>query len=914
MFFNARSIRNKMPELRCLVATETVDILAITETWLEVEGRDYEGEYALPGFTMYRKDRIGRLGGGVILYARNNLNTTPHDIEAPYELVSMELNGHGPKIRVIVVYRPPHMVVEEEAELYGLLTRQVQGVTVVLGDFNSCVDWGNRAPEGASGRRLLEFADGCFLSQFVEEPTRGDRTLDLIFATEVELIGDVSVGECLGNSDHNVVRCRLVLPTNREAGCVRRKLNFRRANFNRFKRGLRDLPLPIPGEVDTMWNAFKAEFMALQANCIPYRRVGGSSKVSPTWFNRQIGQAIAERKLAYGMVKTHPTPEGVRRLAILRRQVKRLVRTAKRNEELRVAEAAKRNPKEFFAYVNSRKPIRGKIGPLTSNEGNLIVGDEEIANELNTFFTSVFTVEDGGEPPQPTVRYLGDEPLQSIRCNEQDVAAKITKMGANKAAGPDGFYPKVIKAVAPEIVPHLAVLFNESLSQGVTPEDTRIANVTPIFKKGATDAPGNYRPISLTSVVGKLLESIIADRIVGHLEANNLLANSQHGFRRKRSCLTNLLEFFHHMLTVYDETRAIDVVYLDFRKAFDKVPHRRLMAKVRALGIVGTVAGWIESWLTDRKQRVVVNGYRSQWAPVISGVPQGSVLGPLLFLIYINDIDDGIVSKLSKFADDTKMGANAANPEAVRNLQQDLSRLGDWSATWSMPFNTAKCKVMHIGYNNQMANYTLNGHQIEATDAEKDLGVIISKDLKFTKQCVEVEKKAQKLLGYISRQFRYREKKVVLTLYNALVRPHLEYAVQFWAPTLVQDIERLERVQARATKMIPSLRFKGYQRRLNELKLYTLEERRLRGQLIETFKILKGLDDVDYRSLFTLSDNPTRNHGWKLELKRFRTRPCGDFMTYRICNVWNGLPPSVVQSETLDTFKRRLDRVLFTRH
>ena len=374
--------------------------------------------------------------------------------------------------------------------------------------------------------------------------------------------------------------------------------------------------------------------------------------------------------------------------------------------------------------------------------------------------------------------------------------------------------------------------------------------------------------------------------------------------------MTNLLEFFFHIFTVHDRTRAVDIIYLDFRKAFDKVPHGRLVAEVEALGIGGRVLQWIRSWLMNRRQRVVINGVASGWAPVSSGVPQGSVLGPLLFIIYINDIDVGLVSKLSKFADDTKIGINAADPSAVRALQSDLERIGRWSEEWQMPFNVEKCSVLHAGYRNPEANYTLLGAPIRPTDVQKDLGVLITKDLKFSTQCLDAEKRANKILGYIKRQFNYRNRETVLTLYNSLVRPLLEYAVQFWSPTLRQDVNRLERVQARATKLVPAIRGKGYARRLEDLGLFTLEQRRLRGQLIETFKILRGISAVDPTDYFVLCANPTRNHGWKVVPPRFSTALLENFMLVRICNVWNRLPANVVNSDTVDTFKRRLDRIL----
>ena len=244
----------------------------------------------------------------------------------------------------------------------------------------------------------------------------------------------------------------------------------------------------------------------------------------------------------------------------------------------------------------------------------------------------------------------------------------------------------------------LQILFKQSLSLGKVPADWKNAKVVPIFKKGAKGEPGNYRPVSLTCAICKLMESIIRDVITGHLKSNNLINDSQHGFADNRSCQTNLIEFMDFVTKCVDEGDAVDVVYLDFSKAFDKISHKKLIQKLKSHGIQGAVLDWIEEWLSNRKQRVSVNGFMSDEKDVSSGVPQGSVLGPILFVIYINDIDDEAtaIELLRKFADDTKGAKVIKNKDDADKLQQCLDKLYDWSIKWSMEFNVKKCKIIHF--------------------------------------------------------------------------------------------------------------------------------------------------------------------------------------------------------------------------
>ena len=337
------------------------------------------------------------------------------------------------------------------------------------------------------------------------------------------------------------------------------------------------------------------------------------------------------------------------------------------------------------------------------------------------------------------------------------------------------------------------------------------------------------------------MESIVRDAIVDHLMKNDLITDDQHGFVPDRDCITQLLSCIEDWTQRLENNRAFDVIYTDFSKAFDSVPHERLFLKLEAMGIRGDVLKWIKSFLRERTQCVNVDGVRSSWRDVLSGIPQGSVIGPILFVIFINDMPSHVKHNICKlFADDSKLFGDV-NANVSNTVQIDLSNLEYWSTVWQQPFNAKKCKTMHLGVHNPNHTYHLNGHALDVTRTEKDLGVLMDDSLKFHTQTAAATKKANQILGVIKRSYKTRDKNTMTTLYKSMVRPHLEHGNVIWGPFYAGDKKAVESVQRRATKLIPELREKCYLDRLRALDIPSLEYRRSRGDMIWCYKIFNGM-------------------------------------------------------------------------
>ena len=924
LYTNAQSLVNKICEMRAVVAMNNPDILIVTETWTnESISNEYLG---IDGYDIIeRKDRNdtdkGR-GGGILMYVKKVLYSWKIECETEFNQCGMiGIKRNSRDLRVAAVYRSPNSSKPNDDELCKWIEK-MNGQYIIIGDFNfPDIRW-KTGCSGAKGRQFLETMADKFLTQHVETATHNSgNILDLVISSEEDLVRDVELIGNIGKSDHAMLMCKI------DTEVVRSKRasmgpNFYRANVDAMRLAMsKDWTRMLDGGVNDMWSLIKESLETVIALYVPLKKK--RQKDEPKWLDAEMRRKIVEKKRAWSEWKRTGRTSDKLKYKETERQSKKMIRNKKNALERNIAKNSKTNPKMYFSYVNSSKRNRSRIGPLKNDDGDFIIQPREQAQAFSKFFASVFTCSDGDPPSKTAIN--GNAWLNDIEVTEERVRELIDGMKENSAPGPDGFPPVLLKTLRDEIARPIAILFKKSLDDGQIPDEWREAEITPIHKKGSKADPGNYRGVSFTSVVGKMMERMVKNEISKHVENGALMSKTQHGFRSGKSVLTNLIEFLNQTTKWCDEGYCFDVIYLDFSKAFDVVCHKRLMVKLRAIGIGGKVIRWLEDWIANRKQRVKIEGEFSDWVSVLSSVLQGSVLGGILFNIFVDDIDEAIKDLLTlicKFADDTKLAKIIKSIQDAIQMQKNLDDLSRWAEKWKMGFNAKKCKVIHYGKNNIRYDYKLDGCVIESVSEEKDLGVWMQADLKPTKQCKMAAQTANWALGQLMKTFHYRKASCLVPLYTTFVRPKLEHAVGAWSPWLEGDKETLERVQKRMIRNISDKRGETYEQRLRSVGLTTLEERRERGDMIEAFKTINGFNKVDRASWFDFRDSANtratrstvsvvgeeqQDRNDVLFMGNVRLESRKNFFTVRVIAKWNKIPDAVKGQRTINAFKNKYD-------
>ncbi|CAB3381625.1 Hypothetical predicted protein [Cloeon dipterum] len=792
------------------------DICAVNETWLAPEIKNHE--FVPREYVVLRKDRLGgrRAAGGVLLAIRPHLQPRRlQHLEGDAEVVWASVRAGRLLLLVGSAYRRPNADQEYNSALLRSLecaARQQHNYDGVLlmGDFNLDIKWDIEPP--VVGVQPAEafidaFAEMSF-AQFVKTATRTTNTsakiIDLLLCDVPALVVEAHVVP--GTSDHEAVVAKLAVSVQKPISAPTRVPNFQRANWPLLSQVLEQRLDCVSREegVITAWEMWKKILFDTVEEFVPTKKVGGRRKKKHPWMTKALKQLVSIRDELFGEWRSAGTDEKRQVYLNARRSTRAAIRAA-RDEWLWRLGLGKSHSKELWRYINSKAkvPFEASIFEI---DGRTVTSAQEIAEKFSEVFQSNFAraqtfpyVRRNAHATSTTAQFRG---LQLAPAHVQFLLQRIK----TAAPGCDGITAPLLKNCAASLSSSLCHIFQRSISSGEIPVDWKTAAVTPLYKDGSKEDVQNYRPISVTSLVGKVMERILRDQLTEFLEAKDIFPASQHGFRARRSCTTLLTGLFDAWTAILDERSGshVHAILLDLSKAFDRVPHGRLLSKLQHYGVGGDVLRWLECFLTGRTQHVKYGGVCSAPVEVLSGVVQGSVLGPLLFNVFIADLPKDISSGFEQYADDTTLWRVVTTPEDADALQNDLDRVYIWCENNGMLLNQRKSYAMDITRARAPLyfEYTVNGAPIEYVNKQRLLGVQISSDLRWDVQTDAVRAKAARVLSFAARNLRGCTQRVKRVAYLSLIKPILTFGLPAWHPTTQANTTKLERVQRRALRFI----------------------------------------------------------------------------------------------------------------
>ena len=915
-----------MQYLKTRVRIEKPHIILVTETNVKhMKTKIEPAAFNIPGYQMVSKNLSVPHKRGIIIYTHNTLKNVFEEFsEFEFEeyLSIIMILKNKEKILISAIYRSESGSDLNNEELNSFIKEMEAKKCkhkIFVGDFNyKEINWSNTSTSKAETSKEFKFLETikyCYLTQHCDKPTRGRgdqnaNILDLVFTSDPSRLEEIEYQSPLGLSDHSVLLFDYIVDfqtnKNKKISYMYNKGDYAGMNETLsvdWDDKLQDL------DVEAQWTALKSNILSAQDAHIPKfdpnKQDGWNAKGSVPLTSETRAEIRLKHRLWTRYYETGSTAK-YETYKKQRNKVRRLLDKEQAAFEKNIGIESKRNPKKLWAYVKQKVKTRSGLAPLIGKNKKKSTNETEQAEILSEFFSEVMEREPEGEIPYLSPRILITEPLCDIKITAEIVEKKLKNLNTNKSSGPDQIHSRVLKETKTPLSKALAIIFRNSLDTGNVPKDWRSAIITPIYKKGRKSDPGNYRPVSLTSIICKKNEELIKDGIVEHMTINNLFSPKQYAFIKGRSTTLQMLKVLQSWVSTLDNGGTIDDINLDFMKAFDKVPHKRLIYKLQQYGISGKVIRWIENFLKNRVQRVNVNGYYSEEKEVLSGVPQGSVLGALLFVIYINDLPENIDSDLYLFADDTKFFRQINSSQDCWTVQKDLNLLELWSRKWLLKFHPDKCVVLRLKSNQETAKYTyrLNNHEVKSVSSVKDLGITVDEELKFREHMISKVNKANAVMGTIRRTFKYLDYGAFKMIYCAHVRVQVEYASPVWCPYLKKDIKLIENVQKKATKRLYGLRNLSYEERLKKLNLPTLAFRRLRGSMIEVYKIFHVYDEQATPNLMLSTNTTTRGHNFKLYCERSnREHPKLHAFNQRVVRPWNSLPDNIVNAKNTNSFK-----------
>jgi hypothetical protein len=913
------SVRKKLEIENSL--KDKCDIITLSETFFN--NKTTINDYAITGFKPIEcLNRSSGTGGGVAVYVKNHIIALRRrDLEVDnLEAMWVELRIFNNKLLVCVCYRPPGSGVEfwdllRDSVDNAKLTR-IQNI-VITGDLNS-------DPTTFHGEKLERFVNSNNMYMHIHEPTRITATsstiLDQIISNNPRLVTSTWIEPPISTNDHCTVFGELQLKTKKDPPYYRLMWQFSRADREGLLNYMDNLDWNecfISEDVNEVSNLWTAKLLSAAKLFIPHKLVMVRPYDKPFYsshlrnMKRNVLRAFKKAKrLGYEVLWD--------RYHELNNKYHDEVNLAKENYDkkrnISLRDNSAKSKKTWWKTVKQLLGFSKDSSIPSLVDGTSVVTDNKGKAELlNNFFTSHSNVDTSGAN-LPDNMHVPQQTISTVILNEKEVVDIIQSLDPEKAIGPDGVSPKLLKICAPMIAPSLTKLFNLSLKTCKFPNSWKFANVMPIFKKGDTSDVNNYRPVSLLSCLSKVFEKAIFKHVFNFLRENLVISIHQSGFLPGDSTINQLVNLYHTFSKALDDKKDVHIVFCDISKAFDRVWHDGLLYKLKKVGISGDLLHWFNDYLKNRKQKVVLNGQASTYSDIRAGVPQGSVLGPLLFLIYINDIVDNVNGNIKLFADDTVLFIDVDKDDTAKEvLQQDLQALLDWSNQWLVKFNSTKTVQMKMSLKKcvTIPELLMGNSKLENMESHKHLGLTISNNLSWKKHINNICIRANRQLDIMKRLKYSVDRRTLEIVYFSFIRPLLEYGSVIWDNCDQIDATLIENVQLDAGRVVSgAIRGTSHDAIYRELGWEPLKIRRERQQILLFHKMIYGqcpeylIQLVPGRGT-NLHNYNTRNQTNLLTM-RCRTEQYRQSFIPKLVRLWNLLPKETTSIDDFSMFKRVL--------
>lgn len=945
LYQNVRGLRTKTAEVLNNVLKQDVDVVLLTETWLNDSVFDHE--LFDRRYIIFRRDRGSTSsskseGGGVLIAVLKKLEPVRKQKwesgnEDLWVVIKLKQGGSTISLCICTLYFPPPVTYSRLDSLVSNITNVIQhklpqkSILLLAGDFNLPqlewqLDLDSNCLLPASGSSsntdsiLIDALSFNGLCQLNQVSNANGRTLDLIITNSPNYFSVTNSLAPLVNVDGHHPALNVLLKVNAYKPPKINKstaLNFSKADYSKIKEELENLIwsdyFNSDQTVDETVDTFYSLITPIITNNTPLSRKGGNSY--PFWFSRSLIKTLKEKAKFHCRYKKYSNPMDFLTYRMLRDRCDKMMLDCLSYIKTEAKNQIRKDPKYFWTFIKSMRCNSSEIPDEMFFNSLNVQGGQKISDLFSEYFHSTYLARRSTNPTGLVDPVVCHRSIGSCKLSTSDILKSLLALDTNKGPGPDLIPPVFLKTCSSQLVEPLHLIFNKSLSSGVFPTKWKLAHITPVHKKGDLSNVANYRPISILSAIGKLFESMVQKTIHYHLKP--LFDPCQHGFLPGRSTTSNLFGYVGDISGAVEDKFEVHAIYTDFSKAFDVVDHSLLIQKLGHAGICGSLLRWCESYLQNRSQLVMVRGFKSAAQVVPSGVPQGSHLGPLFFLAFINDLCASVTSKYQMFADDLKLYKVIREHNDTVSLQNDINAVTDWCSRNRMVLNAAKC--YHIKFTRKrhptQAFYHINGSLITEVTNIRDLGVTLDSKLDFRDHIDLIAKKGARLAGFVTRQTKFfKDIEIPVILFNCYVRSLLEYCSPIWSPSYAVHVDRLERLQKQflyhlsfVNNLCHSLT--TYDSRLAYFKLTSLEFRRSVADILFLHKIINGkidspelLEKVELivpRSCSRLHNRKTFN------LPSCRTNYAQHSPLYRMCSAYNAICHDVdIFGDSINTFKK----------